>query len=282
LNSQSIATKVNDTPELERFLLETITNSYSKNDRALIQTRFRTLLDFLKTKHSFHWKALEDPQILQAFLDALCRKDELKAGNRHVARSDRTLKRYVDILKKAISSAVMLKYLDRDVTVLLNVPEPEKKLFKGLKIGEVIKIISHKKTREEKFSDFISAIFFTGRRLKEASHLRWEKVDWGAGTYIYYDFKSKEEKEAILSPLFRQLLKRRDSKKEGYIFPEWVGKESIVSKKFPKLCMEAGVRVVSLHKTRRSLITAVKADAKTGSRMLGNLPGRRRPLSMRR
>ncbi len=256
---------------IEEYFRDILLKSYA--DQKSLRPRCETWLSYLKQKNITNWKGLEDPQLFQDFVTHLSTPQYSAKQHHDIVRGARTIRRFIDFIRRGISNAVELRLMTVNPTSLIRVNKPKRKKTKALKIGEIRAIIDHPFTAKWKLVWFFEAVFFSGRRLKEVTHLSWENMDFENETYIYFDFKAQEEKEAVMGPLLKQLLQGMKSKKNGFVFPELKDKETWISNKFKDVAAQLELRETSLHKSRASLLAAVGAGKTLGSKMLGNLPG---------
>lgn len=140
--------------------------------------------------------------------------------------SPHTVNRYLTILRAVSKHAITAGYLDRD-------PLPAIKRFSAPKVAKPsfpiadIRRMLDPSRANDRYWLTINLLLYTGCRLGEALHLRWESIDWtGKRVHIRlpeegeaYELKRSKERRTPLQPELADLLAPL-VKENGYVIPD--------------------------------------------------------------
>lgn len=116
---------------------------------------------------------------------------------------------------------------------------------------------------EDSPRDFLKLIYLTGLRKMEAASLRWDGVDFDAGTLTIFNTKNGKDHILPMSTHIRELLEGRKALAGGtYVFPGHYADDHISGndRTYVKVAIESGIRFTP-HDLRRGFIsTATELD----------------------
>jgi integrase len=107
----------------------------------------------------------------------------------------------------------------------------------------------------EDFKHFVLLALLTGARRTNVLSARWQDINLAEGTWRIPDTKSGEPLLLPLVPEAVEILKQRNPKREGYVFPaeSKSGHMTPPKKRWQALAKRAGAEDIRIHDLRRSL-----------------------------
>jgi integrase len=145
-------------------------------------------------------------------------------------------------------------------------PFPEEKFIRQVPTLEEIQKVREVATPEER--DWIDALYYTGARIGEITHLEWKNIDFELNTITLYTRKRKggnhEPRTLSLAPAFRELLERRNKRRTAdLVFPTRYGNPqprsgSFLVGLFSRNCQKAKVTKFTAHGIRHHVATRLK------------------------
>lgn len=223
-----------------------------------------------------------------------------------IGLSPKSIKNTHGILHKALSQAVKLGYIGKNVCDSCELPAIQKKEMKPITDDALPRFLSA--IQNDEYGDLMFVTIFTGMRESEVIGLTWDCVDFekqrirvyrqlskerkhgGGGKYVFTDLKNKKERTFSAMPAVFEALQRVKEKQEMWerkcgdawdnyrnlVFTNEVGRNlatTTVWKRFKRIAIAIGSEESRFHDLRHTFATlSIEAgnDIKTISASLGH------------
>jgi integrase/recombinase XerD len=175
---------------------------------------------------------------------------------------------YYKTLKAAFNKAIIWNYLKENPFSKIRPPRVPRSFPKYISETELIMILNN--TTKPLLKDIFTTAFYTGMRLSEILHMKWDWIDFKT-EYITvknsesFSTKSKRERVIPTHPKVNKILKKRAAVrghlKDNYVFYRYEGiklNEEFISKQFKRVVRSSGVNEnIHFHSLRHSFASTL-------------------------